>query len=132
MRNSLAYATSLVTFLAADMVWLGVMAPRLYRPVLGDIALPSVNLPAAIAFYAIYPVGLVLLAVLPSLKAEQGSGALLLGALYGFFTYATYDLTNQATLRNWSVWLTVIDIGWGTVLAGVTSFVAFWVVSRFA
>jgi uncharacterized membrane protein len=132
MRNAFAYAVSLVTFLGADMVWLGVMAPRFYRPILGDIALSGVNLPAAIAFYGLYPIGLVMFAVLPALKAEQGGTALLLGATYGFFTYATYDLTNNATLRNWSVWLTVVDMAWGTILAGVTASVAFWVVSRFA
>ena len=130
MINVTSYLVALVTFLAADMVWLGTMAPRLYRPTLGDIALPGVNLPAAIAFYAVYPVGLVIFVINPALKAESFSSAILYGALFGFFTYATYDLPNYATLRNWTMQLALVDAAWGTFLGAATSAVAFSLTSK--
>jgi uncharacterized membrane protein len=114
------------------MVWLGLMAPRFYRPILGDSALAGVNLPPAIAFYLLYPVGLVIFAVMPALKAEAPGTAALYGALFGFFTYATYDLTNHATLRNWSAALTLVDTAWGTLLASCAALAAYWITSKFA
>jgi uncharacterized membrane protein len=124
------YAIAAVTFVAVDMAWLSVMAPRYYKPIMGDIAIAGVNLPPAIAFYAIYPVGLVIFAIAPALKAGSPATALGLGALFGFFTYLTYDLTNQATLRNWTTALTVVDVAWGTVLGGITAAFAVWATSR--
>jgi len=131
-RAIVSYFSSLLTFVACDMVWLGLMAPRFYRPILGDSALVGVNLPPAIAFYLLYPVGLVIFAVMPALKAGSPGAAALYGALFGFFTYATYDLTNHATLRNWSTALTLVDTAWGTVLAGCAAFAAYWITSKFA
>jgi uncharacterized membrane protein len=125
-----AYAIAAVTFVAVDMVWLSVMAPRYYKPIMGDIAISGVNLPPAIAFYVIYPIGLVIFAIAPALKAGSPAMALWLGALFGFFTYLTYDLTNQATLRNWTTALTVVDVAWGTVLGGVTAAFTAWAASR--
>ena len=124
------YVAALLTFFAADMAWLGTMAPRFYRPTLGDIAISGVNLPPAILFYALYPIGLLIFATYPALRSESIMTAVIYGALFGFFTYATYDLTNYSTLRNWTVQLTLIDVAWGTFLAGITSAVAFWVVSK--
>jgi len=124
------YFVALATFVAADMVWLGTMAPRFYRPTLGDIALSGVNLPPAIFFYLIYPVGLFIFAINPALKSGSISTAVLYGALFGFFTYATYDLTNYATLRNWTFQLTLVDVAWGTLLAAITSAIAFWVAGK--
>ena len=121
LTSSVAYLAVLATFVAADMVWLGVMAPRFYRPTLGDILLSGVNLPPAIAFYALYPVGLVIFAVAPALKSGSISAALLYGALFGSFTYATYDLTNHATLRNWTLPLTLLDVAWGTLLGALSA-----------
>src|SRR5271166_6128249 len=125
------YLVALVTFVAADMVWLGTMAPRFYRPTLGDIAISGVNLPPAILFYAIYPVGVLIFAISPALRSGSLLSAAVYGALFGFFTYATYDLTNHATLRNWALQLTLVDVAWGTILAAITSAVTFWVVSKF-
>jgi len=119
------YAVTLVTFVAIDLIWLGIMAPRFYKPTLGDIGLTNVNLPPAIAFYLLYPLGLVIFAVEPALESGTASTALMYGALFGFFTYATYDLTNQATLRNWTSSLSLVDIAWGTVLGATSSLVAF-------
>ncbi len=104
----IGYVTALVVFFAVDMVWLGIMAPRYYRPIMGDIALATVNLPAAFAFYVLYPIGLLIFAIYPALKSGSLTTALIYGALFGFFTYATYDLTNQATLAQLDV---VVDAG---------------------
>ncbi|MEO8318256.1 MAG: DUF2177 family protein [Bradyrhizobium sp.] len=125
-----AYLSTLAVFLLCDMAWLGTMANRLYRPTLGDIMLGSPNLPAAAAFYSIYPVGLVIFAVLPALKSGNLPQATLSGALFGFFTYMTYDLTNQATLRNWTSQLTLLDIGWGTLLGAISATAACWVTAK--
>ena len=126
----IGYVVTLVTFVAIDLTWLGIMAPRFYKPILGDIGLAGANLPPAIAFYLLYPLGLMIFAVEPALRSGTGGTALLYGALFGFFTYATYDLTNQATLRNWTSSLSVVDIAWGTVLGGTSSVVTFAVVSK--
>jgi uncharacterized membrane protein len=125
-----AYTSTLVVFLLCDMAWLGTMANRLYRPTLGDIMLGSLDLPAATAFYGIYPIGLVIFAVLPALKSASLPEAALSGALFGFFTYMTYDLTNQATLKNWTLQLSAIDIGWGTLLGAMSATAACWITTR--
>ena len=127
-----AYLTALLTFLLADMAWLGTMSGRFYKPVMGDILLSKFSVMPAVTFYLLYPVGLVIFAVSPGLKAGSLSTALLLGALFGLFTYGTYDLTNQATLRNWTTSLTLIDMAWGGVLGAITAGSAFLVSSRFS
>jgi uncharacterized membrane protein len=131
MIPAIAYLAALVAFVALDMVWLGTMVSRLYRPTLGDILLTAVNLPPAIAFYLLYPVGLVHFAILPAARSGRLGEALINGALLGFFTYATYDLTSQATLRNWTTQLTLADIAWGTVLGAVAAAASFWAASKF-
>lgn len=130
MSYGVGYLAALVTMVAGDMVWLGLMAPRYYRPTLGDIMLSGINLPPAIVFYALYPIGLVIFAINPALKTGSIGAAVLYGALFGFFTYVTYDLTNQATLRNWTMQLTAIDVAWGALLAAVASAVAFCAVTK--
>lgn len=127
----LAYISSLAVFLGCDMIWLGAMASRFYRPLLGDMALEIPRLPPAFAFYALYPVGLVIFCVLPALGGKSAQMALLYGALFGFFTYATYDLSNQATLRNWPLQLTLVDITWGTFLGAIAAFAGYWVANKF-
>ena len=108
------YIAALVAFVAADMVWLGIMVEKLYRPAIGDMLSTSVNLPAAVIFYLIFPVGLTIFAVFPAAQNQLVGNAAALGGFFGFFAYATYDLTNQATLRNWPMRLTVIDLAWGS------------------
>ena len=130
MKYGVAYLTSLVTFFAVDMVWLGMMAKRFYRPTLGDILLPGVNMAPAIVFYILFPIGLVFFAVTPALRAGSISTALIYGAMFGFFTYATYDLTNQATVRNWTTQLTVVDAAWGSVLAAATAAISYLVAQK--
>jgi uncharacterized membrane protein len=132
MAIVIGYFGALAAFLAADMVWLGAMASRVYRPVLGDTAAPAVNLTAAAVFYLLFPVGLAIFAVAPGLRAGSLTVAALNGALFGFFSYATYDLTNQATLRNWTTQLTLIDVAWGATLGALAASAGFRAASRFA
>jgi len=131
MTYAVSYAATLAIFLVADMIWLGAMVNRIYRPALGDVLLASVNFPPALVFYLIYPIGLVIFAVLPGLKSGSVATAAVYGALFGFFTYATYDLSNYATLRNWTLSVTVIDIAWGTVLGAMASAVGCFVVVKY-
>jgi uncharacterized membrane protein len=126
-----SYLTALTAFFLADMAWLGTMSSRLYKPTLGDILMNKFSVMPAVAFYLLYPLGLLVFAIGPALRVGSVSTALLLGALFGLFTYGTYDLTNQATLRNWTTNLTVIDMGWGGVLGAITAASAFWVTSKF-
>lgn len=116
-----AYLSSAVVFLSIDAVWLTVMSNLLYRPVLGDILLQKPNLTPAAVFYAIFIFGIVYFAVMPALRAGDWTLALLNGALLGAVAYATYDLTNEATLKNWQTKLSVIDILWGSALTGVAA-----------
>ncbi len=132
MNYLIAYFSTLVVFVLCDMVWLGTMASRFYRPTLRDIMLADINLPAGIAFYLVYPVGLVIFAILPALKSGNLSQATLGGALLGFFSYITYDLTNQATLRNWTTQLTLVDVSWGTLLGAIAASAGFWLTTRLA
>ena len=126
------YVAALVAFAGLDMIWLSAMVERVYRPTLGDILATTVNLPAAISFYLIFPVGLTVFAVAPAVKVGAIGQAALYGGLFGLFAYATYDLTNQATLRVWSTQLTVIDVAWGFALSGVAATVGYLAASPFS
>jgi len=125
-----AYVVTAIAFLAIDSVWLSNMANVFYRPVMGDMLAPSFRLAPAIVFYVIFVFGLVFFAVRPGLLAGSGAVTLLNGALLGFVAYATYDLTNQATLKNWSWTLTIADLIWGTVLSAVSAYIGYWVTSK--
>ena len=127
-----AYASTLVIFVAIDFIWLSGMTEVLYRPVLGDMLAPAPRLGAAMLFYLIYGAALVYFAVWPSLDPNRGMAtALIRGAMFGFAAYATYDLTNQATLKNWSTLLTVADLAWGTALSAVAAAAGHWITARF-
>jgi uncharacterized membrane protein len=115
------YLVTFVVFAAIDIAWLMSMASTLYKPTLGDILLPTVRVGPAIAFYLLFPAGIVIFAVMPGLKSGSLATALMLGALFGLFTYATYDLTNFATLRNWTFNITLIDIVYGAAASGVAA-----------
>jgi uncharacterized membrane protein len=130
MTLVVTYAVTLALFVVVDLLWLTVMAGRVYRPTLGDIALSGVDLAPAAAFYVIYPIGVMIFAVAPARQRRSLSAALLYGALFGFFCYATYDLTNQATLRHWTLQLTVIDVAWGCVLTAIAAATGYGTASR--
>lgn len=128
MKPAIAYIASLITFGAVDFIWLSAMASRLYRPVLGDILLVDLRIAPAVVFYLLYPVGIVVFAALPALKSDSLGTALALGALFGLIAYATYDLTNFATLRNWSATITIADIAYGAIASAIAAGAAFFAV----
>lgn len=130
MRFITAYLTVTMSFTAIDMIWLRIMVDRLYRPAIGELLNSEPNLVPAVIFYLFYPLGLLAFAVLPACSEQSAFRALTSGAMFGCFTYATYDLTNQATLRNWSTTLTVADICWGTLLAGISAYLGYLAAGR--
>ena len=130
MNFFITYLSVAGTFITIDMIWLKTMAERLYRPVLGDLLRPEPNLLAAVLFYIVYPMGLLGFAVLPAHEEGSALRAFTSGMMFGCFSYATYDLTNQATLRNWSTTLTIADICWGSVLAGFSAWLGYLVAER--
>ncbi len=109
-----AYATCAGGFLLLDACWLTLMADRLYRPALGSLMRTDIDWLAAALFYVIYLAGIVGFAVAPALAAGRGRSALRRGAAFGFICYATYDLTNQATLTGWPWHITLADLAWGS------------------
>ncbi len=117
----IAYVATALVFLAIDFVWLTQVATRFYYDRLGHLLMDKPNLVAAGLFYILYVVGIVVFAVAPALKGESIATALIYGALFGFFTYATYDLTNFATLRNWPLAVVAVDVAWGTFLAAFSA-----------
>jgi len=119
------YALTVPVFFAVDMIWLGFVAKTFYRNNLGFILSPEVNWPAAVSFYLIYIVGILVFAVVPALEKESLGKALLWGGLYGFFTYATYDLTNMATIKNWPLKVVMVDILWGVFLCSTVASISF-------
>lgn len=122
----IAYVCTAIIFLAIDFVWLGFIAKDLYFNQLEHLMLDKVNLPIAAGFYLLYAVGIVIFAVGPALNGGAWTHALIYGALFGFFAYATYDFTNMATLKDWPVFISMIDIAWGTFITGVSATLGFW------
>jgi uncharacterized membrane protein len=116
------YAATLIGFFLVDMLWLGLLARGFYQQHLGFLLRPSPNWYAAILFYLLFVAGLVVFVIVPGLQAGSTRKVLLLGALFGLITYATYDLTNLATVKDWPWIVTVVDLGWGAILATVVSY----------
>ena len=129
-RLLVAYATTLVVFLGMDFVWLSQMTPRLYQPAIGPLMAAQPNLGAAVLFYGLFMVGLVVFAILPALERGGWRRAASLAALFGSLAYATYDLTNLATLRGFTVRLTVADMAWGAVVSAVAASVGYAAAKR--
>lgn len=125
MLYVVGYVSALIVFGAADAAWLSIVGPLLYKPVLGDILLPAVRIGPAIAFYAMYPIGILMFAVLPGVRSASVGMAFMMGALFGAIAYATYDLTNFATLRNWSLQIVIVDVVYGAIATGVAAMAAY-------
>lgn len=115
------YLITLAVFFVIDMIWLRVVAKDFYRKHLGTMLSPKVNWAAALLFYLLFIVGLVVFVIRPALASGEPLKALLLGALFGLISYATYNLSNLATLKDWPVVVTVVDLVWGTTLGGLVS-----------
>ena len=121
------YGLTVPVFFIIDLIWLGVVAKSFYQKNLKYILSPNVNWTAAIIFYLIYIAGILIFAVLPALAKDSLRHAALWGALFGFFTYATYDLTNLALLKDWPIIIVIVDILWGVVLCSAVATLSFFV-----
>ena len=126
-RIAIAYAATAVVFCLLDLIWLGFVAKGYYQSQVGSLLLDKPNLAVAAAFYALYIVGVLIFAVVPALDAGQWARALLYGALFGFFAYATYDLTNLATLKGWSPGVALLDLVWGAVVTGASATAGYFI-----
>ena len=124
------YAIALPVFFAIDMVWLGLIAKNFYAKQIGFLMKSDVNWIAAMIFYLLFIAGLVVFVIAPALEQRSWMSALLLGALFGLITYATYDLTNLATIKSWPLLVTLVDLAWGTTLAAVVSIVSFGIAGK--
>ena len=121
------YAIALPVFFAIDMVWLGFVASSFYKSQIGFIMKTDINWTAAITFYLLFIVGLVVFVITPAVERGSWSYALMFGALFGLITYATYDLTNLATLKDWPLLVTIVDMAWGAVLAASVSTATYFI-----
>jgi uncharacterized membrane protein len=127
MKTAIYYLVTLVVCIAVDFVWLKLTSGPLYGAVMGDMLAPAPRLGAAVAFYLLYAAGITIFVGGPALQAGSPSRIFIYGPLFALFCYMTYDLTNQATLRNWSVLLTVADVVWGMFLTTVAATAAYFV-----
>jgi uncharacterized membrane protein len=118
------YLITLAVFFTIDMVWLGAIAKSFYRKHLGPLMATKVVWPAAILFYLLFILGLIVFVIRPALAQGEPAQALLLGAIFGLISYATYDLTNLATLKDWPLVVTVVDLVWGAALGGLVSLIS--------
>lgn len=132
LRYVKLYLLILAVFLPLDLFWLGVLAPGFYQAQLGHLLTGSINWWAALSFYLLYGVGLLLFAVVPGLRRHSLTIALAGGAGFGFFTYMTYNLTNMATMPGWPLRLVLVDIGWGATLCAVTAAAVYLLGRRWA
>ncbi len=133
MRTALlaqTYAVSLVAFLLLDFAWLGLIARGFYRQQLGHLLSPDVRWTPAIIFYLLFVAAVVVFAVLPAVERGSLGRAVLLGGFFGIVAYATYDLTNLATLRGFPTLVAAVDMTWGCVLSATVATVGYWVAAR--
>ena len=131
MQNLKIYLVTTVVFFLVDIVWLGFISKNLYSKYLGHLMAPRVNWIAALIFYALFIVGLMFFVINPALAKNSLSYAIVVGGLFGLIAYSTYDLTNLATIKDWPLNITIIDIMWGTFLNAMTSGITFTIVQKF-
>jgi len=124
------YAIALPVFFAIDMIWLGLIAKGFYAKQIGSLLKPDVNWTAAIVFYLLFIVGLVVFVITPAVEKNSWMHALLFGALFGLVCYATYDLTNLALAKDWPLLVTIVDLAWGAVLAASVSTITYFIASK--
>lgn len=131
MKSVTAFIATGLGFAAVDSIWLITMSTRLYKPEIGELMAQNFRLGPAIVFYLLYIVGILIFAVQPALASGKWQTALVQGALFGFFCYMTYDMTNYATLRIWSLKVTILDLMWGTFLTGSAATIGFLATRKF-
>lgn len=119
------FMVSCIVFFAVDILWLAFVAKKIYQKHIGFIMADKVNVVAAMIFYIIFIAGLLYFVINPAITKESFKVAVLSGMFFGFITYSTYDLTNLATLKNWPLTITIIDITWGTLLCGLVSGISY-------
>ncbi len=124
----ITFVLTFAIFIIIDLIWLGVIARTFYKNQLGHLMAERVNWTAAIVFYSLFIVGLVVFVINPAIDASSVARAFMLGGLFGLIAYATYDLTNLATLKDWPILVTVVDLAWGTALGALTSGLSYLVV----
>lgn len=124
------YVIALPVFLAIDMIWLGLVAKGFYSKQIGSLLKTDVNWVAAIIFYLLFIIGLVVFVIAPAIDKGSWTHALLFGALFGLVCYATYDLTNLAIAKDWPLLVTIVDLVWGAVLAASVSVVTYFIASK--
>jgi uncharacterized membrane protein len=132
IRYLIGYIATGISFAVIDSVWLRTMYTRLYVPEIGPVLMKGFRGGPAIAFYILYILGIMVFAVGPALKSGQWQTALIQGAMFGFFCYMTYDLTNYSTLKVWSLKVTILDMIWGTFLTGSAAAAAYWITTTIA
>lgn len=128
--NIKLYFIALPVFFAIDMLWLGVISRNFYKQQIGFLMTPNVNWTAAIIFYLLFIFGLVMFVISPAMAKNSLQYAFVFGALFGLITYATYDLTNLATLKDWPLTVTIVDMIWGSVLASSVSSVTYYIANK--
>ena len=131
MKTATAFIATGLGFAAIDSIWLITMSTRLYKPEIGELMAENFRLGPAIVFYLLYITGILIFAVQPALASGKWQTALVQGALFGFFCYMTYDMTNYATLKVWSLKVTILDLMWGTFLTGSAATVGLLVTRKF-
>jgi uncharacterized membrane protein len=124
------FLIALPVFFVIDMVWLVLVAKKFYQDQIGFLMKPDINWFAAIIFYLLLITGLVIFVISPAVEKHSWVHALIFGALFGLITYATYDLTNLATLKDWPLLVTVVDLIWGTVLAASISSITYFIAGK--
>lgn len=124
------FLIALPVFFIIDMLWLVLIAKKFYSEQIGFLMRPDINWFAAVIFYLLFVAGLVIFVISPALEKHSWVHAILFGALFGLITYATYDLTNLATLKDWPVLVTVVDLIWGTVLASSISVITYLIANK--
>ncbi len=125
------YLITFIIFLVIDFIWLGAVAKNLYRNQLGFLMKENFNMAAAFLFYILFTAGIVFFVLNRALAISSWQYALFAGMFFGLITYSTYDLTNLATIKDWPLTITIIDLIWGTFLGGLTSFLSYFVVNYF-
>ena len=130
LKNIAVYASFLVALVAIDLIWLLGIAKNIYRDQMGDLMATEPKLLAGLAFYLLYALGVCIFVIIPALSKQSWIHALQYGALFGFFCYMTYDLTNLAVVRNFPIQLAFIDMAWGSLVTALCASFAYWVGNR--